>query len=55
MPPVLELNKIYRVVKDANAEAERDLRVIAEGGEDYLYPATWFVPIEPPPNLQRSD
>ena len=44
----LEPRKIYRVLDDPKGEAEGLLRVIDESGEDYLFPATLFVPIEVP-------
>ncbi len=44
----LEPRKIYRVVRDRKAEAHGLLRVIDESGEDCLYPASLFVPIELP-------
>ena len=44
----LEPRKIYRVVHDPQAEARALLRVIDESGEDYLFPARLFVPIELP-------
>lgn len=44
-PASLELHKVYRVLPDAEAEAEGDLRVIDESGEDYLYPADYFLPL----------
>lgn len=40
----LERNKIYAVLPDPQAEQDGDLRVTDESGEDYLYPADWFVP-----------
>ena len=49
----LELHKIYRVLPDADAEVDGDIRVIDESGEDYLYPADWFVFIELPRALER--
>lgn len=39
----LERHKIYRVLPDEDAEQEGDLRVIDESGEDYLYPADYFM------------
>jgi hypothetical protein len=42
----LELHKIYRVVPDADATQDGDLRIIDESGEDYLYAASRFVGIE---------
>ncbi len=44
----LEPRKIYRLVEDAKAEARALVRVIDDSGEDYLYPADFFVPIEIP-------
>ena len=44
----LEPRKVYRVVDDPVAEAKALLRVVDESGEDYLFPATLFVPIEVP-------
>jgi len=44
----LEPRKIYRVVDDPQAEARSLVRVIDESGEDYLFPARLFVPIELP-------
>jgi len=44
----LEPRKVYRVVEDPVAGSKCLLRVIDESGEDYLFPATLFVPIEVP-------
>ena len=44
----LELRKVYRVVPDDEAAREGDLRIVDESGEDYLYPAKRFVPVEAP-------
>ncbi len=45
-PASLALHKVYRVLPDEDAALEGDLRVIDESGEDYLYPASSFVPVE---------
>jgi hypothetical protein len=50
----LELNKIYLLVDDAEAESEGDLRVVDESGEDYLYPEEWFVRIQVPSAVEES-
>ena len=50
----LELHKIYAVLPDAEAEKESDILVIDESGEDYLYPADWFVPIDVPDEVEAS-
>ncbi len=47
-PASLEKRKVYRVVPDAEAEKHHCLRIVDESGEDYLYPADRFVPIELP-------
>lgn len=44
----LEERKIYRTIPDKEARARRLLRVVDESGEDYLYPAEWFVAIRVP-------
>jgi hypothetical protein len=53
-PASLELHKVYRVLPDDRAERDDYIRVIDESGEDYLYPAASFVPIELPPPAERS-
>ena len=50
----LERRKIYRVLPDADAAKHRQIRVIDESGEDYLYPAAFFVPVELPRGAGRS-
>lgn len=52
-PASLEILKLYRVLSDAAAEKDGDIRVIDESGEDYLYPATYFLPVELPPEMVR--
>jgi len=47
-PASLELHKIYRVLPDADASADGDLRIVDESGEHYLYAADRFVPISVP-------
>lgn len=44
----LEPRKVYQVLEDASAMKEGYVRVVDESGEDYLYPADYFVPIELP-------
>lgn len=53
-PVSLELHKIYRVIPDEDARADGDIRVIDESGEDYLYPASRFVGITVPLEVQSS-
>jgi hypothetical protein len=47
-------NKIYAVVEDSEALADGDLRVVDETGEDYLYPAEWFIAVDVPAPVQES-
>jgi len=53
-PASLELHKIYRVLPDEDAAIDGDIRVIDESGEDYLYPADYFVGVELPQELKES-
>jgi hypothetical protein len=50
----LERRKIYQVVPDRDAGIHRQLRVVDESGEDYLYPAAFFAPIALPLALRRA-
>jgi len=42
-PESLEVRKIYPVLPDEMASERGYIRVIDETGEDYLYPAKYFV------------
>ncbi len=53
-PASLELHKVYRVIPDAEAAAADDIRVVDESGEDYLYPASFFIPIQVPAPVERA-
>src|ERR1043166_6001510 len=53
-PASLELHKIYQVLPDEEAARDGDIRVIDESGEDYLYPASSFVVIEVPQEVERA-
>jgi hypothetical protein len=44
----LERRKIYQVLPDESAAKEGYLRIVDESGEDYLYPASYFVLIRLP-------
>jgi hypothetical protein len=50
----LERNKVYVVLPDRKAETDGLLRVVDEDGEDYLYPAKWFVAVEVPKAVAAS-
>jgi len=53
-PAALEVRKIYQVLPDADAAQHQYLRIIDESGEDYLYPAIYFVPIDLPQPVQEA-
>ncbi|REJ74846.1 MAG: hypothetical protein DWQ36_13865 [Acidobacteria bacterium] len=50
----LEIRKVYRAVPDEAASKRSMTRVIDESGEDYLYPSSFFVPIEVPEEAQEA-
>ena len=50
----LDLRKIYEILDDADAARLGMMRVVDEEGEDYLYPAAWFLPIELPQNVEDA-
>ena len=50
----LEVGKVYRVLPDEQASRHRQVRVIDESGEDYLYPRERFVPIVVPSVAKRA-
>ena len=52
-PESLEVRKVYVALNDARAQQQQFVRVIDETGEDYLYPATLFVPIQIPPEATQ--
>jgi hypothetical protein len=53
-PVSLELHKIYRTIVDEDAARDGDLRVVDESGEDYLYPASYFLPIRLPRDTEQA-
>ncbi|HVP09392.1 MAG TPA: hypothetical protein VMT02_07720 [Burkholderiales bacterium] len=50
----LERRKIYQVLPDPEAAKYRQVRVIDESGDDYLYPQNFFAPIELPQPIRRA-
>jgi hypothetical protein len=50
----LELRKIYKVLPDEAATEDGLIRVIDEAGEDYLYPADYFLTIELSKNVEKA-
>ncbi len=50
----LELRKIYETLPDSRAAETDYLRVIDESGEDYLYPAGWFLEPDLPTSVELA-
>lgn len=50
----LELRKLYPVLPDEFADEHQMIRVVDESGEDYLYPAKFFVRVELPQTVERA-
>ena len=50
----LEPRKLYGLLPDNDAKARGMLRVVDESGEDYLYPAKMFAPLQLPENLEAA-
>jgi hypothetical protein len=53
-PASLERRKIYQMIPDAAAKRHAQNRIIDESGEDYLYPAAFFVPVDLPAATRRA-
>ena len=50
----LERRKVYAVLPDAEAAKHHYVRVIDETGEDYLFPASRFVLLTVPREIQAA-
>lgn len=44
----LQVRTVYSALSDPDAESHGMLRIVDESGEDYLFPAGLFVPIDVP-------
>jgi hypothetical protein len=53
-PESLEVLKIYQVVPDPDAAKHRQLRVIDESGEDYLYFEELFIQVDFPASIEMA-
>lgn len=53
-PASLELHKVYQVLPDEDAAVDGDIRVIDESGEDYLYPADYFILVKLPQEVEQA-
>jgi hypothetical protein len=45
---------IYQILPDKSAASANYIRVIDNEGEDYLYPANYFIPFDFPPAVERA-
>jgi len=50
----LKVRTVYQVLPDESAARSNYIRVIDETGEDYLYPANLFVPIQVPREVEET-
>lgn len=50
----LERRKVYQTLPDPDASKHRQIRVIDESGEDYLYPSGNFLAVELPPAVEGT-
>lgn len=53
-PDDLKIRTVYQVLPDESAAKSNYIRVIDETGEDYLYPAAYFVFVEIPPEAAKA-
>lgn len=50
----LEVGKLYRVIRDQQAEDHDLVRVVDETGEDYAFAADRFAAMDVPPAVQKA-
>jgi len=53
-PDLLTPRMIYQVLPDESAARSEYVRVIDNEGEDYLYPAKYFVIVDLPREVERA-
>lgn len=53
-PDLLSPRRIYQVLPDESAARSHYIRVIDNEGEDYLYPAEYFILVSFPPAVERA-
>jgi len=53
-PDLLTLRRVYRVLPDESAARSDCIRVVDNEGEDYLYPASYFILVDFPPAVERA-
>jgi hypothetical protein len=50
----LTLHKVYRVIPDERGEKHKMIRIVDDTGEDYLFPASAFVPVQIPEEAEQG-
>lgn len=50
----LERWKIYRVIPDEKADSHRQIRVVDESGDDYVYPEEYFISVKLPKSVEEA-
>ena len=53
-PDLLTVRRIYQVLPDASASRSNYVRVIDNEGEDYLYPADYFIAFDFPAEVEHA-
>jgi hypothetical protein len=53
-PASLEIRKLYQAIPDETAAKVRQIRVVDESGEDYLYPDNYFAAVRLPEAAERA-
>jgi hypothetical protein len=53
-PDLLTPRMIYQVMPDESAAKSNYVRVVDNEGEDYLYPAEYFIMVDFPPAVERT-
>jgi hypothetical protein len=53
-PDLLTPRRIYEVLPDESGAKSQYIRVIDNEGEDYVYPAAYFVFVDFPPTVEEA-
>lgn len=53
-PDLLTPRRVYEMLPDKSAAKSQYIRVIDNEGEDYLYPASYFVFVDFPPTVEQA-
>ncbi|MFO1434395.1 MAG: hypothetical protein U1F76_30665 [Candidatus Competibacteraceae bacterium] len=53
-PDLLTPRMIYRVLPDENAGKSNYIRIVDNEGEDYLYPANYFILMDFPVEVEQA-